>query len=73
MLLNAFVDYWHPDAEAFMFEGKLLTPTTEDIYFLTVLSRRGEPFNLQYFPPRPHNISKLIGLHCEAGTEKVGS
>jgi hypothetical protein len=72
-LVNALVDYWHPDAEAFMLEGQSLTPTTEDIYFLTGLSRRGEPVNLRTFPPGPHNIEELIGLHCEAGTEKVGS
>jgi hypothetical protein len=30
-LLNALVDYWHPDAEAFMLEGQSLVPTTEDI------------------------------------------
>jgi hypothetical protein len=36
-LLNALIDYWNPDAEAFMLEGQLLTPTTEDIYFLTGL------------------------------------
>jgi hypothetical protein len=45
----------------------------EDIYFLNGLSRRGDPFNLRTFPPRPHNIEELIGLHCEAGTKKVGS
>jgi hypothetical protein len=72
-LLNALVDYWHPDAEAFMLEGQSLTPTTEDIYFLTGLSRRGEPVNLRAFPPGPHNIVELIGKHCEAGTDKVGS
>jgi hypothetical protein len=72
-LLNALVDYWHPDAEAFMLEGQSLTPTTEDIYFLTGLSRRGEPVNLHVFPPGPHNIEELIGLHCEADTDKVGS
>jgi hypothetical protein len=44
-LLNDLVDYWHPDVEAFMLEGKSLVPTTEDIYFLTGLSRRGEPVN----------------------------
>jgi hypothetical protein len=49
-LLNALVEYWHPDAEAFMLEGQSLTPTTEDIYFLTDLSRRGEPVNLRTFP-----------------------
>jgi hypothetical protein len=72
-LLNALVDYWHPDAEAFMLEGQSLTPMTEDIYFLTGLSRRGEPVNLHSFPPGPHNITELIRMHCEADTEKVGS
>jgi hypothetical protein len=36
-LLNALVDYWYLDVEAFMIEGKSLVPTTEDIYFLTGL------------------------------------
>jgi hypothetical protein len=39
-ILNALIDYWHPDVEAFMLEGQSLVPTTEDIYFLTSLSRR---------------------------------
>ena len=56
-----------------MIEGKSLTPTTEYIYFLTILSRRGDPVNLRTFPPEPHNIEELIGLHCEVGTGKVGS
>jgi hypothetical protein len=72
-LLNALVDYWHPDAEAFMLEGQSLTPTTEDIYFLTGLSRRGEPVNFCTFPSGPHNISELIELHCEADTDKMGT
>ena len=59
-LLNALIDYWHHDVEEFMLEGKLLTPMTEDIYFLTVLSRRGDLVNLCTFPPRPHNIEELI-------------
>jgi hypothetical protein len=72
-LLNALVDYWHPDAEAFMLEGQSLNPMTEDIYFLSGLSRRGEPINLRAFPSGPHNIAELIEQHCEAGTDKVGS
>jgi hypothetical protein len=72
-LLNALIDYWHPDAKEFMLKGQSLTPMTEEIYFLTGLSRRGEPVNLRSFPPGPHNIAELIGLHCEAGIEKVGS
>jgi hypothetical protein len=56
-----------------MLEGNSLTPTTEEIYFLTSLSRRGDLVNLRTFPPRPHNIEELIGLHCEVITKKVGS
>jgi hypothetical protein len=36
-LLDALIDYWHPDAEAFMLEGQSLVPKSEDIYFLTGL------------------------------------
>jgi hypothetical protein len=67
------VEYWHLDAEAFMLEGQSLVPTTEDIYFLTGLSRRGEPFNFKTFPSGPHNIEKLMALHYEAGTNHLSS
>ena len=56
-----------------MLEGQSLTPTTEDIYFLTDLSRRGERVNFHTFPSGPHNIEEFIGLHCEAGTYKMGT
>ena len=69
-LLNALVDYWHPDAEAFMIEGQSLVPTTEDIYFLTGLLRRGEPVNFQTFPAGPRKVSELIEEYCEAGTDQ---
>ena len=72
-LLNALIDYWHPDAEAFMLEGQSLVPTTEDIYFLTGLSRRGEPVNFQTFPTGPSKVSELIAEYCEAGTDCRGS
>ena len=69
-LLNALVDYWHPDAEAFMIEGQYLTPTTKDIYFLTGLSRRGELVNFQTFPAGPSKVSELIAEYCVAGTNQ---
>jgi hypothetical protein len=72
-LLNVLVDYWHPDAEDFMLEGQSLVPTTEDIYFLNGLSKRGEPVNFKTFPSRPHNIAELIALHYEAGTNRLSS
>jgi hypothetical protein len=72
-IMNELIDYWHPVAEAFMIEGKSLVPTTKDIYFLTGLSRRGEPVNFWIFPAGPRKILKLIAEHCEAGTDRVGS
>jgi hypothetical protein len=56
-----------------MLEGKSLVPTTEDIYFLTSLSRRGKPVNFWTFPAGPSKILELITEHCEAGTDRVGS
>jgi hypothetical protein len=69
-ILNALVDFRHPDAEAFMIEGQSLVPTTEDIYFLTGLSRRGEPVNFQTFPVGPSKVSELIAEYCVAGTNQ---
>jgi hypothetical protein len=53
-----------------MIEGKSLVPTTEDIYFLTGLSRRGEPVNFHTFLARPSKVSELIEEYCEAGTDQ---
>jgi hypothetical protein len=69
-LLNALVDYWHLDAEAFMIEGQSLVPTTKDIYFLMGLSRRGELVNFHTFPAGPSKVSELIEEYCEAGTDQ---
>jgi hypothetical protein len=70
---DALADYWHPDADAFMIEGQSLTPTTEDIYFLTGLSRRGEPVNLHTFPTGTRKVSELIAEYCVAGTSRETS
>jgi hypothetical protein len=56
-----------------MLEGQSLVPTTEDIYFLTGLSRRGELVNFRTFPVGPSKISELIAEHCEAGIDRAGS
>jgi hypothetical protein len=56
-----------------MIEGQSLAPTTEEIFFLIELSRRGEPVNLDTFPLGPYNITHYIDMYCEADTKKVGS
>ena len=48
-------------------------PTTEDIYFLTGLLRRGESVNFQTFPAGSSKVSELIDEYCEAGTDHRGS
>jgi hypothetical protein len=53
-----------------MLEGKSLVPTTEDIYFLTGLSRRGEPVNFHTFPAGLSKVSELIEEYCEARTDQ---
>jgi hypothetical protein len=72
-LLNALVDYWHLDVKTFMLEGQPLVPMVEDIYFLTSLSRRGEPVNFRTFPAGPHNIAELTGLYCVADTDRTST
>ena len=54
-----------------MLEGQSLVPTVEDIYFLTGLSRRGEPVNFQTFPMGLHNIVELICLYFATDTDRV--
>jgi hypothetical protein len=56
-----------------MLEDQSLTTTTEDIYFLTSLLRRGEPAKLRTFPLGPFNIEDYIQMYCQVGTKKVGS
>jgi hypothetical protein len=56
-----------------MIEGQSLVPTTEDIYFLTGLSRRGEPVNFHTFLAGSSKVSELIEEYCEAGTDHRSS
>jgi hypothetical protein len=72
-LLNHLVEYQNPDVEGFMIEGQSLTPSIEDLLFLTSLSRSGESVNLDTFPPKPYHIAYYIDTYFEAGIEKVGT
>jgi hypothetical protein len=72
-LLNLLIDYWHPDAEAFMLDGQSLTITVDDIYFITGLSRRGEVVNLKTHGGGGMTVDQYIAAYCEDGTEKSGT
>jgi hypothetical protein len=72
-LLEMLVGYWDPDSERFILDGKPLRIEVEDIYFLTVLSRRGEVVHLKSRRAGSGmNIEDYINAHCIAGTSKVG-
>ena len=46
-LSKFMINYWDHDLGMFDLQGETLEITTEDMYFITVLSRRGTPVNLE--------------------------
>ena len=56
-----------------MIEDQSMTPTTEYLYFLIGLSRRGESIKFDTFLPSPYHIAYYIDMYYEADIEKVGS
>jgi hypothetical protein len=40
------IGYWNLEADAFMLDGQSLTIEVDDIYFITILSHRGDVVNL---------------------------
>ena len=46
-LLHMLINCWDLDKEAFNIDGIPLKIKVEDIYFMTILSRRGEVVNLR--------------------------
>ena len=46
-LLEFMINYWDHDLGMFDLQGETLEITTEDMYFITGLSRRGAPVNLE--------------------------
>ena len=46
-LLKKFISYWDHDLGAFDLQGEILEVTVEDMYFITGLSLRGMPMNLE--------------------------
>lgn len=72
-ILNFLIDYWHPNAKAFMLDGQPLTITVEDIYFITSLLWRGEVVNLRTRGGGGLTIEDYIATYCEVDIVKVGS
>jgi hypothetical protein len=73
-LLQFLMDYWDPDSERFILDGKPLRIEVKDIYLLKGLSRRGDLVKLKsQGAGRSMNIEEYIDTHCIAGSGKVES
>ena len=46
-LLEFLINYWDHDLGMFDLQGESLEITSEDVYFIAGLSRRGAPMNLE--------------------------
>jgi hypothetical protein len=73
-LLEMLVGYWDPYRESFILDGQPLRIEVEDIYFLTILSRRGEVVDLNSRRVGSGmKVEEYIEAHCVVGTPMVGS
>ena len=70
-LLEFMINYWDHDLGMFNLQGETLDITTEDMYFITGLSRRGAPVNLEGGDPL--SVQNYIDVFCTPGTQKRGS
>ena len=74
-LLEFLINYWDHDLAMFDLQGESLEITSEDVYFIASLSRRGAPMNLEDTDrgSDPLSVHNYIDIYCEPGTQKRGS
>ena len=74
-ILEFLVNYWDHDLGMFNIEGETLEITTQDIYFITGLSHRGAPVNLEGTGRSgdPLSVQNYVDVFCRPGTQKKGS
>ena len=74
-LLEFLINYWDHDLGMFDLQGESLEITSEDVYFIVGLSRRGSPVNLEGTDRGgdPLSVHNYIDIYCEPGTQKRGS
>ena len=69
-LLEFMINYWDHDLGMFDLQGETLEITTEDMYFITGLSRWGAPVNLEGTGRvgDPLSVQNYIDVFCTPGT-----
>ena len=71
-LLEFMINYWDHDLGMFDLKGETLEITTENMYFITDLSRRGVLVNLEGTDrgSDPLSVHNYIDVFCTLGTQK---
>ena len=72
-LLEMLVNYWEPDQDCFIIDQMPIRIEVEDIYFITGLSRRGEPVDLHGKPLGGLTVEDYVHVYCVEGSKKVGT
>ena len=73
-LLEFMINYWDHDLGMFDLHGETMEITTKDMYFITSLSQRGAPVNLEGTSrgSDPLSVQNYIDVFCTPGTQKRG-
>ena len=74
-LLEFLINYWDHDLGMFDLQGESLEITSEDVYFIAGLSRRGAPVNFEGTDRGgdPLSVQNYIDIYCKPDTQKRGS
>ena len=70
LLLETLVNLWDHDLGLFDLQGETLELTTEDVYFITSLSHRGAPVNMEGIGRGgdPRSVQDNMNKYCVLGT-----
>ena len=68
-LLEFLVHSWDPTIQEFHFGDKMVPILVKDIYFLTGLSRRGQPISLSGSALGGETVRDYILQYCNPGTK----
>ena len=72
LLLQRMVAMWEPDSQCFLVGDQYLEIEVDDIYFLTGLSRRGEPIEFGGRGGGGEPVESYIRDLCVEGTRRQG-
>ena len=74
-ILEFMVNFWDHDMGMFNLQGETLELTEEDIYFVTGLSRRRAPVNLEGTGRGgdPLSVQNYVDIFCTPGTQRRGT